>query len=181
MKDGELIRLLRRDPYEGMQTLSRLYAGLLYAVVRTRLPKDSFGASQVEEIVADTLSAFFLSLDSFHPQECSIRSFLCVMAKNRAVDCLRASRVTILPTEDVPVDDSLDVADKVEESELRERLIREIRALGEPDSAILIRKYYLCQSTKKIAADLGLTPSNVDTRAHRAIKKLREILRGEYE
>ena len=181
MKDGELIRLLRRDPYEGMMTLSRLYAGLLYAVVRARLPEEGFGSSQVEEIVADTLSAFFLSLDSFHPQECSIRSYLCVMARNRAVDILRASRITVLPPEELQVEDSLDVADEVEESELRERLIREIKALGEPDSAILIRKYYLRQSSKQIAADLGMTASNVDTRAHRAIRRLREILRGEYE
>ena len=112
MKDGELIRLLRRDPYEGMMTLSRLYAGLLYAGVRARLPEEGFGSSQVEEIVADTLSAFFLSLDSFHPQECSIRSYLCVMARNRAVDILRASRITVLPPEELQVEDSLDVADQ---------------------------------------------------------------------
>lgn len=180
MKDIELIERLRRDPSRGMQTLSAQYAGLLYTVVRMRLPESAFGSGEIEDIVADTLSAFYLSLDRYDPDRCSIRGYLCVMARNRAVDALRRSPVTPLPL-DEEIDDGLDVADGVEESDLRARLIREIQALGEPDSAILIRKYYLGQGSKQIAVDLGLTVSNVDTRTHRAIQKLREIFRGENE
>ena len=180
MKDSELLELLRLDPSQGMQTLSVQYAGLVYSVARMRLPENSFGSGEVEDVVADTLSAFYLHLDRYDPDRCSIKSYLCVMAKNRATDILRRSRVISLPL-DEEIDDGLDVADGVEESVLRARLIHEIQALGEPDSAILIRKYYLGQGSKEIAADLGLTVSNVDTRTHRAIQKLKMIFRGENE
>ena len=180
MKDSELLRLLRRDPYRGMNALTECYAGLLYAVVRARLPESVFGSSEVEDAVADTFSAFYLSLDRFRPQESSIRSYLCVMARNRAADVLRKSRIIPLPLDGEEAEDSLDVAGDVEEDELRARLLSEIKRLGEPDSAILIRKYFLGQSAKDIASALGLTASNVDTRAHRAIRKLKEIFRGEY-
>ena len=46
------------------------------------------------------------------------------------------------------------------------------------DSSILIRKYYLGQSSKTIAEELGMSVSNVDTRTHRAIMKLRTAMGG---
>ena len=180
MQDSELLQLLRCDASQGMRALSAQYAGLLYSVVRSRLSASVFGSGEVEDIVADTLSAFYLTLDRYDPDRCSIRSYLCVMARNRAVDILRRSPVTTLPL-DEEIGDGLDVADDAEEADLRARLIREVQALGEPDSAILIRKYYLGQGSKQIAADLGMTVSNVDTRTHRAIQKLKMIFRGENE
>lgn len=178
MKDSELLRLLRRDPGRGMRELSRQYAGLLCTVARARLPESAFGSGDIEDIVSDTLSAFYLTLDRYKPGTCSVKTYLCVMAKNRATDVLRRRRITPMPLGEGS-DDSLDVADDLEEKELRARLLDGIKALGEPDSAILIRKYYLGQSTKAIAEALGLSVSNVDTRAHRAIRKLREVFKGE--
>ena len=55
-----------------------------------------------------------------------------------------------------------------------------IKDLGELDSEIIIRKFYLSEPSKKIAKKLGMTVSAVDTRTHRALKKLREILGGEF-
>lgn len=179
MKDGELLRLLHSDPCRGMRALSEQYAGLLCTVARSRLPGSAFGSGVIEDVAADTLSAFYLHLDSYRPQDCSIKSYLCVMARNRAEDVLRRSRIVPLPLDAEEFDDSLDVAEGVEEKDLRARLLDEIKRLGEPDCAILIRKYYLCQPTKRIAADLGLTAANVDTRAHRAIRRLKEVFKGE--
>lgn len=179
MKDDELLRLLRRDPYAGMNALSGLYAGLLYTVVRAKLPESICGSAEVEDIVADTLSAFYLNLDRFKGERCSIRSYLCVMARNRAIDHLRKSRIVPLPLEDADIDDGLNLADGAEEKELRATMISGIKALGEPDSTILIRKYYYGENSKSIASSLGMSVSNVDTRTHRAIRKLREILTGE--
>ena len=178
MKDGELLRLLRRDPYRGMEKLGEMYAGLLYTVARAKLPASVCGASDIEDIVADTLSSFYLSLGSFDPDRSSIRSYLCVMARNRAIDLLRRSSVITVPL-DEELDDGIDVADDVEEDELRARLLSEIKKFGEPDASILIRRYYLGRSSKEVAADLGLTASNVDTRAHRAIRRLQEIFGGD--
>ena len=76
MKDSELLELLRRDPSEGMRSLSAQYAGLVCSVARMRLPENSFGSGEVEDVVADTLSAFYLYLDRYDPVRCSIKSYL---------------------------------------------------------------------------------------------------------
>ena len=180
MKDSELLQLLRRDPVQGMQALSREYAGLLCAVARAKLPASAFGSADVEDVAADTLSDFYLHLDRYDPALSSIKTYLCVMARNRAADVLRRSHIIPLPLDDADgPDDSLDAADSAEEKDLRRRLLGEIKALGEPDSAILIRRYYLGQSAREIAAALGMTASNVATRSHRAIRRLKEIFKGE--
>ena len=176
MNDRELIRLLRRDPAKGFDVMIKTYSGLLYAVVRKRLPAERFGSAQVEDIVADALSDFYLSLSSFDPDRCSIKSYLCVMARNKATNALRKSRVTQLPLEDA--EDELILPDAFEDSELRSQVLDAVKSLGEPDSIILIRKYYLGQPTAQIASALDLTPTNVDTRAHRAIEKLRKHFGG---
>lgn len=173
MGDKELIRLLKKHPAKGFDILTAQYGGLLYTLVRGRLPAERFGSTEIEDIVADTFSDFYLHLGSFDPARCSIKSYLCVIARNKATDALRKEKVAELPLEDA--EDMIDVADDIEETDLREQLLREINALGEPDSVIIIRKYYLGQPSKDIAAALDMTPANVDTRAHRAIKKLRKI------
>lgn len=178
MKDTELISLLRDDPERGMAALTELYAGLLYTVVRGRIGENLAGSADVEELVADVLSAFYLHLDGYRPERCSIKSYLCVMVRNSAIDYLRRNRTVTLPVEEA--EDSFDIAERIEEKELRERLLAAITRMGEPDSTILIRKYYLGQRSKEIAEALGTSAANVDTRAHRAIVKLRKIFEGEY-
>lgn len=173
MDDKELIRLLRRDPQKGFDAMTAQYAGLLYAVARGTLPASRFSAAEVEEVVADTFSNFYLHLDDYKVELCSVKNYLCSAARNKATDTKRKARFVHLPLDDAQ--SMIEIPDKIEESELRADLMRGIKALGAPDSEIIIRKYYLGQSSKEIAAVLGMTVSNVDTRAHRAIEKLRKI------
>ena len=48
-----------------------------------------------------------------------------------------------------------------------------VKGLGEPDSEIIIRKFYLGESSKQISDRLSMTVSAIDTRTSRALKKLR--------
>ena len=176
MGDRELIKLLKKNPAKGFDRLTAQYGGLLYMLIRGRLSLSRHGSSEIEDLVADTLSDFYLHLKDFRPERCSIKSYLCVIARNKATDAQRKEKIAELPLEDA--EDMIDVADDIEETDLREQLLREINALGKPDSVIIIRKYYLGQPSKDIAAALDMTPANVDTRAHRAIKKLKKALTG---
>ena len=55
-------------------------------------------------------------------------------------------------------------------------LINAIKQLGEPDSSIFVRKYYLGQKNTDIAKDLGMNINTLNTRLSRGLKKLRRIL-----
>ncbi|WP_242878623.1 sigma factor-like helix-turn-helix DNA-binding protein [Clostridium beijerinckii] len=62
--------------------------------------------------------------------------------------------------------------------ESNSELISAIKSLGEPDSEIIIRKYYLHQSSKDISSDLGLKVNTIDKKVSRCMEKLKKLLGG---
>ena len=183
MGEEELLVLLRSDPEEGMRCLMRKYAGLVLTVIRGRLVPQSFCDADIEDCVAETFSEFYCDLGKYDPAKGSLRSWLCVIARNNACDRLRQrdkeNRTVSLEDENAALFASALCDDGgFDETEDRQMLMRAVAQLGEPDKEIIIRKFYLCENSKAIAKKTGLTVSNVDTRTHRAIKKLREILGG---
>lgn len=175
MEDRELLALLRREPERGMAVLTAQYGPLVYAVCKGRLLPGGFCPADVEGCAADTLGEFYLELNRYDPEKGSLRAWLCVMARHNALDLIRR-RPKLLPLSDeIPDGTPLDSA--LEEQELRRVVLEEVKALGEPDREILLRKYYLGESSKEIAARLGMTVSNVDTRTSRAVEKLRSKLK----
>ena len=180
MEDRELLEQLRKDPERGMTALIDTYGGLIYAVVRGKLRASAFGQEDVETCVADTFSEFFCDLERYSPDQGSIKSWLCVIARHNAMDRLRqyyreGQTVSLDDGSAAPVADDFSLEGDLEDREL----VEAVKALGQPDREILVRKYWLGQSSKEIAKALHMTVSNVDTRTHRAIGKLRERFGGE--
>lgn len=186
MQDEKLLKKLHTDPEHGMRTLINLYAGLVYAVVRSKLRSPDFGETDVESCAADTFSEFYCDLDKYDPSQGSIRSWLCVIARNNALDHLRRhyrdSGLVSLDDGSLPQQaDDFSLEGDFEDRAMRAALIQAIRELGQPDRQILMRKYYLGQTSKQIADTLHMSVSNVDTRTHRAIQKLRKQFGGDCE
>ena len=112
----------------------------------------------------------------------SIKSYLCVLARRRAIDVFRKRERAHgnLSTDDSECFIQLAADEReLDEAELRREVLDAVRGLGEPDASIIIRKYYLGESSAQIADALKLTVSNVDTRTHRALNKLRKLFGGE--
>lgn len=185
MHDNELIKILRQDPNEGMRLLMRQYTGLVCAVVRGKFsPYGMLCEEDTEECVSDVFCEFYKNLDKFNSERGSVKTLLCTIAAHKSLDLARnrAAKVQPLSIEDEEMflqfaDDFL-VDEELVTAELRERLMQEINALGEPDREIIVRKFFFCEPSKSIAERLSLTATNVDTRTHRALKKLREKLEG---
>lgn len=184
MPDDALYRLLKADPEAGMKALLDQYAPMVYAVVRSKLFVPPFDPSDIEHCTADTFSEFYMELDKYDPERGSIKALLCVMARHNALDLLRKRQTAPSglslddETRPEPTDD-VSLEGDFEDRETRRTLLEAIRDLGHPDRDILVRKFYLGQSSKEIAHALNLTVSNVDTRTHRAIQILRNRLGGE--
>jgi len=184
MEDGKLLRLLHKDPNAGMEKLMNQYAGLVYAVVKGRLDPSFCVSSDIEDCVADVFCEFYADLAKYDPKISSIKSYLCVLARNNATDVLRKrerQRCDVsLDDEDslLQIADDITFGSELAEEELRREVLSAVKSLGEPDTSIIMRKYYLCESSKEIADALGMTVSNVDTRTHRALARLRQLLGG---
>lgn len=180
MEDPKLLRLLRKDPNAGMEQLMDQYAGLVYAIVKGRLAGSCHVSSDVEDCVADVFSQFYAHLSDYDPSRSSIKTYLCVMARNQAstVAKRRSRESFTVSLDDAPSDDisiSISIDSALAEEELLREVLDAVKSLGEPDASILLRKYYLGESSKEIAEALGLTVSNVDTRTHRALHKLKSM------
>ena len=186
MEDTKLLRLLHKDPNAGMEQLMNQYTGLIYAVVKSKLADSHYVSSDIEDCVADVFSKFYIDMADYDPAISSIKSYLCVIARNHAINIAKKRSLM----ESVSLDDEaslFQVADDViidselAEDELRREVIQAVEDLGEPDASILFRKFYLGQSSKEIAKAVGLTVSNVDTRTHRALARLRTMFGGNQE
>ena len=177
MDDVGLLAALRADPDEGLRILVGQYEGLLFSVVRSVL-RDAPDAD-IEECVSDVFADFFLALDRFETGRGSIRAFLCVSAKNRALNIARSrARRKVDPIGDAA--ETLMSVRSAEETYFDDRkrklLVNEVQSLGKPDSEIIFRKFYLGQTANTIAQALKISVANVHIRTHRALKKLRDRL-----
>lgn len=178
MEDNKLLRLLHKDPNDGMEQLMNQYTGLVYAVVKSKLDDSYYVSSDIEDCVADVFSKFYAELSDYDPKISSIKTYLCVIARNQAINVSKRRNLE----GGISLDDEqslLQVADDVmidselAEDELRREVIKAVEDLGEPDSSIIFRKFYYGESSKDIAKAVGLTVSNVDTRTHRALDSTR--------
>lgn len=183
MEDKKLLRLLHKDPNAGMEQLLIQYTGLVYAVVKSKLDRSYYVSSDLEDCVADVFSKFYAEFADYDPAMSSIKSYLCVIARNHAINVAKKRSLEggislddeqslLQVAEDVMIDSDL------ENEELRREVIKAVENLGEPDSSIIFRKYYYGESSKEIAKAIGLSVSNVDTRTHRALNKLRKSFGG---
>ena len=67
-----------------------------------------------------------------------------------------------------------------ESSALKELLLNKVKELGEPDSTIIIQKYFYERNAKEISSLIGMNHAAVRMRCSRAVKKLRSLLRDFY-
>lgn len=184
MNDTSLIRLIRRSPEKGLSALMDEYLGLVHSVIRGRLKGPQF-RQDVEEAAADTFIEFYRGIENFDPGKGTVKAYICAIARRRAAQVYerRLREGSVLSLDDETAKDSLAEYASFDEglinAERRQLLFSAIDGLGSPDREIIIRKYYLGEPSASIAARLELSVSAVDTRTHRALKKLRSVLGGQ--
>ena len=184
MEDNKLLRLMHKDPNAGMEQLMNQYTGLVYAIVKGILTDSYYVSSDIEDCVADVFSKFYFELSYYDPKLSSIKSYLCVIARTHAINVAKRRScqqgAISLDTEEsfLQIADDILIDNEFEEAELRREVIKAVENLGEPDSNIIFRKFYYGESSKDIAKALSLSVSNVDTRTHRALNKLRKMFGG---
>lgn len=156
MKDRELTRLLQAHPEEGLEAAMLEYAPLVKGILCRILPQNPCDR---EECMADVFVALW---------------------RNAAK--LEAACTPLRRRETVTLDDGL--AETLGELAEFDRATTEatdlvgalVAAMTPPDRDIFLRKYYLLQSGKEIAAALGMSVESVNTRLSRGRDRLRREL-----
>ncbi len=125
--------------------------------------RDSFGQQKITVVIL------------CDPKISSIKTYLCVIAHNQAINVSKRRSLEGGITLDdeqslLQVADDVLIDSELAEDELRREVIKAVEDLGEPDSSIIFRKYYYGESSKDIAKAVGLTISNVDIRNLRLLR-----------
>ena len=181
ISDIELLKVLHNKPELGLKMMMDNYMALIYTIVFNKL-SGMYSKEDIEECVSDVFYEVFHYKNRIDLQKGSIKAFLAIIAKRKAIDLFRKNKNNYhIPIDDVSeglytmVDD---VADSILLKESSSVLIDAIKSLGEPDSEIIIRKYYLHQSSKDIAKNIGLKVNTIDKKVSRCMQKLKKVLGG---
>lgn len=181
MQDAELVELIKKDPNKGLGILMKEYTGLICTIVRDKLGSvcDDF---EIESCASDVFIDFYNNINKYSEEKGSVKSLLCVVAKRRAIDIFRkrAKEMNNVSLDDdevyTQVQDGTNIESDYINKERKKKLLEAVKSLGSPDGEIIIRKYYLGESSKEIAERFSLSVNAVDTRTSRALKKLRKII-----
>lgn len=184
MTDSEYRRLLQASPLKAQRALFDEYFCYVYAIVHGKL-KGCAARENIDECVSDVFSDVFLCYDKNSGFDGDLKGYIGTVASRKAVNLfhkLAREKTRFVPAEASElqrIPDRMDVQEAAEASELKRILLTKIGELGEPDSVIILRKYYAGMTSAQIAAEVSLSPEAVRMRCGRALKKLKKLLSEE--
>lgn len=184
MTDSEYRRMLQASPLKAQRALFDEYFCYVFSIVYGKL-KGCAAREDIDECVSDVFSDIFLGYDRNSVFDGDLKGYIGTVASRKAVNLfhkLTRERTRFVPAEESElqrIPDRTDVQEAAEASETRRILLNKIHDLGEPDSVIILRKYYSGMTSAQIAAEVSLSPEAVRVRCGRALKKLKKLLSEE--
>ncbi len=173
MEDGKLAAALRKGERRALDRAVERYTAYLSAVVRRTL--GAAGTAQdVEELVSDVFLTLWRRRDSLEDRP--LKPWLAAVARNRAVDWLRAAPPAALSLDDDRAPAVPGPEGEVERREFAAARCAAVEALGEPDRSLVEGYYYEDRHLKDLARALDLSPAQAKTRLFRARQKLKVTL-----
>jgi RNA polymerase sigma-70 factor, ECF subfamily len=149
------------------RTRQSLYA---YAVAIT------LDRAAAEDVVQRAFELAFARRQSFRPELGTADAWILGIARHVALDeRRRMTRRPITTSAPEPRDEGGADLD-LEETERRSALFTAVRTLPEPDREVIALKFWADLPNAEIAALLGCSESNVGTRLHRAVGRLRKVV-----
>lgn len=177
MTDKEILDKLKKDKDSGLSVVIDLYSGLLYKIVASViLPSGS--KEDVEECISDTFLSFYGQVEKIDLEKASIKSYLAVIARRKAIDFYRRSKDKYQLSLDEMQARECITEDFTFNLERKRVILTALKELGEPDTTIITRKYFLGETAAQIASALAMSESAVQKRLERSRAKLKLELGG---
>ena len=181
MTGTEYCKLHKESPEKAYDRLFADYCDYVYAIVYNKL-RSAGSREDIEECVSDIFADVFFGYDRNSRFEGDMKGYIGTVAKRRAINTFhsltaRSGRVAD-DAEEVfgNISDDTDIEADSDRDEARTIIIQKIAELGEPDSTIILQKYYYDRSSGEIAKMLSMKASAVRMRAARALEKLKTTL-----
>jgi RNA polymerase sigma-70 factor, ECF subfamily len=176
--DADLVRKLRAGQQKALEVIYDRYVGLVYSVAYKIL-----GNSQEAEDLTQDIFVTFWQQDSFDPSRGSLKSFLGLLTRSRAVDKIRKRNTTnsfLQRWQKIVTEESSEPMPMEQASmdECQEAVQQAMRQISDEHRQILEMNYFGGLSQAKISQELNLTLGVVKHRSRQGIIELRKILQG---
>jgi len=178
VQDEIIMQKIINGDQDAFSHMIDMYSKLLWVVVGGIL--NSIGTAQdIEECVSDVFVEVWKNPKAFNKQKGTLKNFLAVMAKSKALDRYRAlSRKKIVEIDEAIKSSDDDLLDYVIDKEMYEALYEAINSLTEPNKEIIIRRYFFEEKPSYIAERTDMPVKEVENRLYQSKLKLRTILTG---
>lgn len=181
MTDEQVRELIKSSPGKAHRLIFDEYYNYVYTIVFNSL-RSIASREDIDECVSDVFAEIFMKYKTDSEHEGDIKGFVASISRNRAIDMFR--RLNSRNVVSVPIDGeeatSVPSPEKVDElaekNETSHALLDAVKSLGEPDSTIIMQKYYYGRSSSEIADFVSLKPAAIRKRLSRAMEKLKRIL-----
>lgn len=164
MTDNEYRKMYNNNPRDAQTALFDEYLSYVYAIVYNKL-RSCGSREDIEECVGDVFSAVFISYDRSGSFNGDLKSLIGTIAKRSAIQMYRKlarhSDTIYIESEEAEMPDTERIEENAERSVMKNTLLKLINSLGEPDSDIIIQKYYYNMNSKEIAEKHSMSPASV--------------------
>lgn len=171
MDDLTVIREAARGEIKALAALYDRYAGLLLSMANRMLGNETVA----EDLVQDVFMEAWRRAHAFDPARGSVRTWLLVRLRSRALDRLRSARAR----REVTVEEPREVALAAEDPELSpdRALVRQAMLQLPADQRLVIElSYFHGLSSSEIAEQMGSPIGTVKSRTAAALGKLRAAM-----
>ena len=178
MNDNELIQELLKENQDAFSYMIATYSKLLWVVVGGILA--NVGTTQdIEECISDVYVQIWKNPSAYNRQKGSLKTFLAVIAKGKALDTYRKlTKSKIIELDEAIQSTDDDLLDYIADNEMVQELYTAIESLTEPNKEIVIRRYFFEERPANIAKHFSLPVKEVENRLYQSKLKLRKKLEG---
>jgi RNA polymerase sigma-70 factor (ECF subfamily) len=128
-----------------------------------------------EEVLQDTMMAAWQHAGSFR-RESSIRTWLLVIARNKAINMQRKQQPVLTILDDSVSSHDTGPLEKLERGAAQDAVRRAMQHLSPEHREILVLVFYHQLAGQEVAEVLGISVGTVKSRLHRAKEMLRRVL-----
>jgi RNA polymerase sigma-70 factor (ECF subfamily) len=177
--NGDILeRLLARDE-NTFRAVVEDYGAAVLGIARRVLADPNLA----EEVAQDTFVALWRRPGAFDPERGSLRSFLMVVARNKAVDLVRKEESRKRATDSLLQEAAVpsDMAPDDERIEEREEIRRALAQLSLVQREAIVLAYFGGRTYREVARELEIPEGTAKTRLRDGLVRLRTLLSASEE
>ena len=176
MDEKGFVEQLKQGDPAGAEILIHQYKPLIAYLISPILPSEQ----DRDDCLSDVIVRVLENIQQYDPVKASFTTWLTAITRNAALNKLRQNRNRQEDAMDEQIASQSPTPEEILLREERKKALQNaLNQLSRKDKLLFYRKYYYCQSTAQIAAELGLSLRAVEGRLYRIKKRLRELLGGE--